>query len=97
LAGIAAFFGVTVTQLVTAIIIGAAVGAGLAALTGGNIWKGALCGAIGGMFGVGGNPIMAMAGGALGALATGGDPMMGAMTAGIAAGAMVCFFNSPLP
>jgi len=78
-------------------IVGAAIGAGLAALTDGNIWQGVLTGAIGGMFGVGGNPILAMAGGALGALATGGDPMMGAVTAGIASGVGVCFSESPLP
>jgi hypothetical protein len=48
------------------------------------------------MFGVGGCPVMAMAGGALGALVTGGDPLMGAMTAGISAGVSVCCMESPL-
>jgi hypothetical protein len=97
---IAAVLQVSTSTLVTAVAIGAAIGAGMAALSGGNILKGALVGAIGGMFGVGGCPVMAMAGGALGALVTGGDPMMGAASAGIAAGisasVAACFKDLPV-
>jgi hypothetical protein len=79
--GLLGFFGelfgvASFTVLVKAVLIGA----GLAAITGGNVWKGALTGAVGGMFSVGFNPVMMMmAGGALGALVTGGDPVMGVM------------------
>jgi hypothetical protein len=48
------------------------------------------------MFGAGFNPVRIIAGGAIGALVTGGDPMMGAMTAGISAGVGACFEISPL-
>jgi RHS repeat-associated protein len=87
----------TSAKVATAIVVAAAVGAGMAAATGGDVLKGALAGAIGGMFGVGFNPVMAMAGGAVGALVTGGDPLMGAMTAGISAGVGACFAKTPLP
>ncbi|HLB73810.1 MAG TPA: RHS repeat-associated core domain-containing protein [Sedimentisphaerales bacterium] len=94
---IAAIVGwLTSAAVVKAIVIGASIGAGMAALTGGDVLKGALAGAIGGMFGVGFNPVRIVAGGAIGALVTGGDPMMGAMTAGIAAGVGACFEISPL-
>jgi RHS repeat-associated protein len=94
-------FTIGTTQItVGTVVIGAAIGAGMAALTGGNILKGALVGAIGGVFGATGNLAMAMAGGALGALVTGGDPMMGAISAGIAAGisagVAACFKDLPL-
>jgi hypothetical protein len=73
------------------IIVGALVGGGTAAAQGGNIWKGALAGAIAGAFGglgwaTGDFICMALcsaAGGALGALVTGGDPGMAAATAAI--------------
>lgn len=87
----------TSAKVATAIVAAAAVGAGMAAATGGDVLKGALSGAIGGMFGVGFNPVRIIAGGAIGALVTGGDPMMGALSAGIAAGVGACFGKTPLP
>ncbi len=69
-------------QLVTYAAIGAAIGAGIAAAQGGNAWKGAAIGAMGGVgscYGL----IGAAAGGALGALVTGSDPGMAAATAAI--------------
>lgn len=83
--------------------MGAVIGGGFAAITGGNIAKGALAGAIGGGFGawggrmgVVGGTVCAGAGGAVGALVTDDDPMTGAMTAGISAGVGACFETSPL-
>jgi len=79
----------------TTIIASAVINAGIAAAQGGNVWKAAVAGAIAGGFGAMG--IMeGMAGGALGALVTGGDPGMAAATAGIAAGVSIACGFSPI-
>ena len=81
-------------------IAGAIVSGGMAAATGGNIWKAAAAGFIAG--GLGGLPsgyghAGAIAGGAIGALIQGGDPAMGALMAGISAGVAGCCKVGPIP
>jgi RHS repeat-associated protein len=86
-----------VTWIIIGAIVGAGVGGGIAAAQGGNFWMGALAGGIAGAFGgygwavygsagnIVGAAACAAAGGALGALVTGGDPGMAAATAAITA------------
>jgi len=74
-------------------VIGAGVSAGIAAATGGNVWKAALGGAVAGAltgfgygaWGVVGAVACGAAGGALSAVITGGDPLMAAATAALTA------------
>jgi hypothetical protein len=61
---------------------------------GGNFWKGVVSGAASAGFSLIVGPI---AGGALGALVTGGDPGIAAATAGIAAGISIACGYTPLP
>jgi len=86
------------------IIVGAIVGGGMSAAQGGDIWMGALAGAIAGAFGgygwanFGADNLVAFAlcnaaGGALGALVTGGDPGMAAVTAAISSTVSLGLFN----
>jgi RHS repeat-associated protein len=77
---------------------------GIAAITGGDIraafaagFIGGFCGGIGGVFGPVPGFIGAAAGGALGATATGGDPVMGAIAAGISASVSAVCGEIPVP
>jgi RHS repeat-associated protein len=86
------------------VAISAAINAGVAAAQGGNVWKAALAVAITGAFcgwamvagfDIAGVALCSAAGGALGALVTGGDPGMAAATAGISSTIAIQFKINP--
>lgn len=87
--------GFTGTAILTDAAIGAAVGGGVSAVTGGDIGKGALMGGLTGGFvpaggefigGIGGEAIGGAVGGGLGAELTGGNVLEGALMGGAAGG-----------
>ena len=94
--GIAAAIISYIAANAATIIASAAINNGIAAAQGGNVWKAALSGAIAGGFGTIGI-IEGIAGGALGALVTGGDPGLAAATAGVGAGISIACGFTPLP
>jgi RHS repeat-associated protein len=86
-----------IAYAVQASIVSAYVSMAVAAITGGDIGKAFLSGLITGFCGgLGGIPGV-IAGGALGAQATGGDPLQGAISAGVGAGVQACLGFSPQP
>jgi RHS repeat-associated protein len=86
-----------IAMAVKAALVSAYVSMGVAAMTGGDVGHAFITGLVGGFCGALGGVIGAVAGGAWGALITGGDPMQGALSAGVAAGVQVCLGFSPTP
>jgi RHS repeat-associated protein len=100
---IALFVIGTTKVTVGTIVVSACISAGITALAGGDPMKGfalgLMGGFLGGCFGAIANSafIGAVAAGALTGVMSGGDPLMGALTAGVSAGIASAFAEMPVP
>ncbi|MFA5252667.1 MAG: RHS repeat-associated core domain-containing protein, partial [Phycisphaerae bacterium] len=91
---IAAFVSMMTVQTLAYVAATAFISGAITAAQGGNFWRGVANGAMSAGFSLVVGPV---AGGALGALVTGGDPGMAAATAGIASGVSIAFGINPAP